>query len=145
MEEANSIVRFFRRIFGYHNTPTAISDEDFVEQFSRIHINISSSDVQQEMCWDGPGNDHMVEQGIVALVHIYRSQPRPKGGRRAFGSVLFLMPKLQEKSTMFQPDATASQVSWLVQLHEVAAERRESTRKQASNSSFFKEKPSADT
>ena len=37
----------------------------------------------------------------------------------------------------FQPDATASRVSWLVQLREVAVERRESTRKQASISSFF--------
>ena len=39
-----------------------------MKQFSRIYVNISSSDVQQWMCWDGPCYEHMDEKGIVALV-----------------------------------------------------------------------------
>ena len=39
-----------------------------MEQFSRIYVNISSSDVQHLMCWDDPCYEHMDEKGIVALV-----------------------------------------------------------------------------
>ena len=37
----------------------------------------------------------------------------------------------------FQPDATASTISWLVQARETVAEKRESVKKQTSIPSFF--------
>ena len=92
------------------------------------------------MCSDDAGYEHMDEQGFVALESTDHGQDEQEEDEDVPSEIVkcpFLMANIREKSTMFQPDATASRVSWLVQLREVAAERRESTRKQVKISSVF--------
>ena len=52
-----------------NNVPQeVISNNEFVQQFSRVNITLTDDDIQNWMCCDGPGYEHMDEQGIVALV-----------------------------------------------------------------------------
>ena len=135
-----------------HAITTIISNDDFVEQFSELNIQITNDDVQQWMSSDGPGYEHMDEQGIVALVSPGDEAHEEEDDDdelpetvRCPISHAEAMEKIGDVLTWyrFQPEATASHVSWLVQLREVAAKKRENTRKQASICSYFK-KRSAD-
>ena len=91
------------------------------------------------MCWeglcsDGPCYEHMNEKGIVALVSTDQCRDEEEededGPSEIVNVSCFLCRsygKIDDVLTWyrFQPGATASRVSWLVQLREVAAERRE--------------------
>ena len=50
------------------DSPVEISNNEFVKQFSRMNITLTDDEIQNWMRNDGPGYEHMDEQGIVALV-----------------------------------------------------------------------------
>ena len=49
--------------------PVEISNNEFVKQFLRMNITLTDDEIQNWMRNDGPGYEHMDEQGIVALVY----------------------------------------------------------------------------
>ena len=44
------------------------TNSEFIQQFSRMNITFTDDDIQNWMSCDGPGYEHMDEQGIVALI-----------------------------------------------------------------------------
>ena len=52
-----------------NNVPQeVVSNNEFVQQFSRVNITLTDDDIQNWMCCDSPGYEHMDEQGTVALI-----------------------------------------------------------------------------
>ena len=45
-------------------------NDDFVEQFSALNIELTTSDIDGWFHADGPGYEHLDEQGIVYLVSV---------------------------------------------------------------------------
>ena len=43
-------------------------NDEFIQQFARLNITFTEDDIQNWMSCDGPGYEHMDEQGIVALI-----------------------------------------------------------------------------
>ena len=131
-----------------NNVPQeVISNNEFVQQFSRVNITLTDDDIQNWMCCDGLGYEHMDEQGIVALI----SGDDEKDGNEEEKEIEDpqsskcpithgeAMNSMDNYLTWYrcQPQATPANVSRLIQFREFAAERRESTIKQTSILLFF--------
>merc|ERR1712183_785187 len=43
-------------------------NNEFIQHFARLNITFTEDDIQNWMSCDGPGYEHMDEQGIVALI-----------------------------------------------------------------------------
>lgn len=118
------------------NDAPTVSNEDFIGQLQRLDLNLSSSDVQDWMNCDGPGYELMDEQGIVSLVcneeedkeeeneeeDLLENNRCPFSHAEALGRIDYLLTYYR-----FQPDATASTISWLLQAR--CEERGGTTRK----------------
>ena len=99
------------------------------------------------MCCDGPGYEHMDQQGIVALISGDDEKDGNEDEEEIEDPQLSKCP-ITHGETMnsmdnylicyrCQPQATPANVSRLIQFREFAAERRESTIKQTSILLFF--------
>ena len=131
-----------------NNVPQeVISNNDFVQQFSRVNITLTDDDIQNWMCCDGPGYEHMDEQGIVELIsgddekdsneeEDEIEDPQSSKCPITHGEAMNSMDKYLTWYRC-QPQATPANVSHLIRFREFAAERRESTIKQTSILSFF--------
>ena len=66
MEEINAITtkHFHAKHRPFGKTP----NNEFVQQFTRLNTTFTEDDIQNWMSCDGPGYEHMDEQGIVALI-----------------------------------------------------------------------------
>ena len=120
-------------------------NDDFVEQFAALNIELTTSDIDGWFHADGPGYEYLDEQGIVDLVSVaegnecdeeenadentqHSTQKAQCSSSRAEAMQIF------DHCLMWlriQPEATVSNTSTLVRLREFAAEKRESSRKQS--------------
>ena len=125
-------------------------NEEFVEQFAALNIVLGPSDIDGWFQNDGLGYEHMDEQGIVDLVTAPEEDiPNEEEDENAeLASQKEHCPVSHAEAMQmhdecltwlrFQPEATASNTSTLVRLWELAAEKRESSRKQSTIDSFFR-------
>ena len=126
-------------------------NDDFVEQFAAINIELTTSDIDGWFHTDGPGYEYLDEQEIVYLVSVAEGDECDEE-EDADENTQHSTQKAQcsfsraEAMQMFdhcltwlhiQPEATVSNPSTLVQLREFAAEKRESSRKQSKIDSYF--------
>lgn len=127
------------------NVPT---NDEFVEQFAELSIDMTPSDVNAWFQADGPGYEHMDEQGIIDLVTADPAGDESDEEDATDVVVLHQQCPISnaEAARMFdrcltwlrsQPEASMANTSTLVQLRELAAEKRESSRKQSTITSFF--------
>ena len=127
--------------------PVEISDNEFVQQFSRMNITLTNDEIQSWMRSDGPGYEHMDEQGIVALISreneldVDEEEEEDEVSLSSQCSISHseAMSKMNDYLTWYrcQPQATPENVSQLIQFRDFAAERRESSVKQTSILSYF--------
>ena len=127
--------------------PVEISNNEFVKQFSRMNITLTDDEIQNWMRNDGPGYEHMDEQGIVALVSreneldVDNEEEEDEVSQSSKCSISHAeaMSKMDDYLTWYhcQPQATPENVSQLIQFRDFAAERRESSIKQTSILSYF--------
>ena len=126
-------------------------NDDFVEQFAALNIELTTSDIDGWFHADGPGYKYLDEQGIVDLVSVTQgnkcdeeedaddntqhSTQKPQ----CYFSRVEAMQMFDHRLTWLriQPEATVSNTSTLVRLREFAAEKRESSRKQSKIDSYF--------
>ena len=126
-------------------------NDDFVEQFAALTIELTISDIDGWFHADGPGYEYLDEQGIVDLVSVaegnecdeeedadentqHSTQKAQCSFSRAkamqmFGHCLTWL--------RIQPEVTVSNTSTLVRFREFAAEKRESSLKQSKIDSYF--------
>lgn len=129
----------------------SILNDDFVEQFAALNIVLAPSDINEWFQNDGPGYEHMDEQGIVDLVTAPAEDMRDEedadenaelSNRKEQCPVSHAdaMRMFDDCLTWlrFQQEATVSNTSTLVRLRELAAEKRESLRRQSKIDSFFR-------
>ena len=129
----------------------SILNDDFVEQFAALNIVLAPSDINEWFQNDGPGYEHMDEQGIVDLVTASAEDMRDEedadenaelSNRKEQCPVSHAdaMRMFDDCLTwiLFQQEATVSNTSTLVRLRELAAEKRESSRRQSKIDSFFR-------
>ena len=105
-------------------------NDDFVEQFAALNIELTTSDIDGWFHADGPGNEYLDEQGIVDLVSVAEWNECDKE-ENADKNTQHSMQKAQcsfscaEAMQMFdhcltrlriQPEATVSNTPTLVQL-----------------------------
>ena len=124
------------------------TNSEFIQQFSRMNITFTDDDIQNWISCDGPGYEHMDEQGIVALIYgdnekeadeeVEDENDVPQSSKCPF-SHGEAMQKMDDYLAYYrcQPEATPESVSQLVQFREFSAKKRESTIKQTSILSFF--------
>ena len=125
-------------------------NEDFVQQFSQLNIEVSSDQIQKWMESDGPGHQHLNDQEIVNLVSnhdLCSNEEIEDDEDPADTSDQQLARPTHAEALQFMdgylrwyqhlPNATAANVSALVRFRELAAEMRESSRKQPTIDSFF--------
>lgn len=127
--------------------PVEISNNEFVKQFSRMNITLTDDEIQNWMRNDGPGYEHMDEQGIVALVSreneldVDNEEEEDEVSQSSKCSISHAeaMSKMDDYLTWYrcQLQATPENVSQLIQFRDFAAERRESSIKQTSILSYF--------
>ena len=126
-------------------------NDDFVEQFTALNIELTTSDINGWFHADGPGYEYLDEQGIVDLVSVAEGNECDEE-KDADENTQHSMQKAQcslsraEAMQMFdhcltwlriQPEATVLNTSTLVRLREFAAEKREFSRKQSKIDSYF--------
>ena len=126
------------------------TNSEFIQQFSRMNITFTDDDIQNWMSCDGPGYEHMDEQGIVALIsgdneeegdeneEVEDEHDVPQSSKCPF-SHAEAMQKMDDYLAYYrcQPEATPESVSQLFQFREFSAKKRESSIKQTSILSFF--------
>ena len=110
-----------------------ISNNEFVQQFSRVNITLTDDDIQNWMCCDSPEYEHMDKQNIVALI----SGDNEKDGNEEEEEIedpqsskcqithSEAVNSMDNYLTWYccQPQATPANVLRLIQFHEFAAER----------------------
>ena len=124
-----------------------ILTNEFMQQFSRVNITLTDDDIQNWICCDGPGYEHMDEQGIVALIsgddennsneeEEEIEDPQSSKCPITHGEA---MNSMDNYLTWYhcQPQATPANMLRLIQFREFVAERQESTIKETSILSFF--------
>ena len=126
-------------------------NDDFVEQFAAVNIELTTSDIDGWFHADRPGDEYLDEQGIVDLVSVAEenecdeeedadenTQHSTQKAQCSF-SRAEVMQMFDHCLTWLriQPEATVSNTSRLVRLREFAAEKRESSRKQSKIDSYF--------
>ena len=121
--------------------------DDFVEQFAELNISIGREEIQQWMKSGGPGYEHLNDEGIIEIVLGNDEGLVDDDGDQVEDSDHSICPisnaeamEIWERGLTwlrFQTEATPSKVATVIQLRELAAEKRESRRKQTSILSFF--------
>ena len=61
-------IRLFDHFVLRHLMLISVLNDEFVEQFAALNIELTTSDVDGWFQADGPGHEHMDQQGIVDLV-----------------------------------------------------------------------------
>ena len=126
-------------------------NNEFIQQFARLNITFTEDDIQNWMSCDGPGYEHMDEQGIVALVTGDNEKEADEGVEDEIDvsqpskcpfSHAEAMQQMDNYLAYYrcQTEATPENVSKLIQFREFSAKKRESSVKQTSILSFFKKK-----
>jgi len=144
LEEVDAITKDIQQ----NNVPQeVISNNEFVQHFSRVNITLTDDDIQNWMCCNGPGYEHMDEQGNFALISGDDEKDCNEEEEEIEGPQSSKCPITHGEAMnsmddyliwyLCQPRATPANVSRLIQFREFAAERRESTVKQTSILSFF--------
>ena len=129
----------------------SVLNDDFVEQFAALNIELTTSDIKGLFHSDGPGYEHFDKQGIVDLAstaegneydkeedadenteHSTQKAPCPFSHAEAMQMFDHCLTWLR-----VQLEATISNTSTLVRLRELAAEKRESSGKQSKIDLFF--------
>ena len=126
-------------------------NDDFVEQFAAVNIELMTSDINGWFHDDEPGYEYLDEQEIVDLVLVAEGnkcdeeedadediQHSTQKAQCSF-SPAEAMQMLDHCLTWLriQPEATVSNTSTLVQFCEFAAEKRKFSRKQSKLDSYF--------
>ena len=126
-------------------------NDDFVEQFSALNIELTTSDNNGWFHADGRGYEYLDGQGIVYLVSVAEGNECDEE-KDANENTQHSTHKAQcsfsraEAMQMFdhcltwlriQPEVTVSNISTLVRLREFAAEKREYSRKRSKIDSYF--------
>ena len=132
---------------------TSILDANFVKLFSEISIELTESDIAEWFNEDGPGYQHLNDQGIVELVQdpigVATDEEEDDVEHDNEPSSSHSEPVVSnaeafhhfEKGLVWlgsMSDASPSSISTLVQLRDLAAKRRDATQVQTKISSFFK-------
>ena len=126
-------------------------NDDFVEQFSALNIELRTSDINGWFHADEPGYEYLDEQGIVDLVSVAEGNECDEEEDADENTQHSTQKKQcsfsrEEAIQMFdhcltwlriQPETTVSNTSTLVRLREFAAEKRESSRKQSKIDFYF--------
>ena len=122
-------------------------NEQLVNAFAALNIIVSGDDVDSWLAEDSPGYKHLDVNGIVDMMNSEDpddideeeeiteddiSQPCPVSPKEAMAMFEKCLIWLRH-----QPEATVGNTSTLVTLRELAAEKREATRKQSDIRSFF--------
>ena len=129
----------------------SVLNNEFVEQFAALNIELTTSDIDGWFQADGPVYEHMDKQGIVDLVsaaedeecdeeedtdentaHLTQKEKCPVSHAEAM--------RMFNRCPMwlrFQSEASVSSTSTLVRLCELAAEKRQSACKQIKIDYFF--------
>ena len=122
-----------------------------MQQFAKLNILFTEDDIQRWMSCDGPGYEHMDEQGIVELV-TWDNEKEAVGvvedeiGISEFSKCPFSHAEAMQKMDdylpyyRYQPVATSEDVTKLIHFREFSAKKRKSSVKQISILSFFKKK-----
>ena len=131
--------------------PEKTQNNEFVQQFARLNITFTEDDIQRWMSCDGPGYEHMDEQGIVALI----TGDNEKEADESVGDEIGVsqpskcpffhaeaMQKINDYLAYYrcQTEAKPEDMPKLIQFREFSAEKRESSVKQTFIFSFFKKK-----
>ena len=126
-------------------------NDNFVEQFAALNIQLTISNIDGWFHADGPGHEYLDEQKIVDLASVAEGNEcdEKENGDK---NTQHLTQKAQcffshaEAMQMFdhcltwlhiQSEATISNTSILVRLREFAVEKRESSRKHSKIDSYF--------
>ena len=126
-------------------------NDNFVEQFAALKIELTTSDIDGWLHADGPGYEYLDEQGIVDLVLVAEGNECDKekdADENTQHSTQIAQCSFSRARAMqmfdhcltwlrIQPEATVSNTSTLVRLRKFAAEKRESSRKQSKIDSYF--------
>ena len=126
-------------------------DNEFVQQFARLNITFTEDDIQRWMSCDGPGYEHMDEQGIVELVTGDNEKEavgvvEDEIGISEFSKCPFTHAEAMQIMDDYlayyrcQPEATPEDVSKLIQFREFSAKKRECSVKQTFILSFYRKK-----
>ena len=126
-------------------------NDDFVEQFAALNIQLTTSDIDGWFHADGPDYEYLDEQGTVDVVLMAEGNEYDEEDD-ADANTQHSTQKAQcsfsraEAMQMFdhclrwlriQPEATVSNTSTLVRPYEIGAKKRESSRKQSKIDSYF--------
>ena len=115
-------------------------NEQFVYAFPALNIILSGDDIDSWLAEDGPGYEHLDDNGIVDMMNSEDpddideeeiseddiSRPCPISHKDAMAMFEKCLIRLRR-----QREATVGNTSTLVTLQELAAEKREATRKQS--------------
>ena len=126
-------------------------DNEFVQQFARLNITFTEDDIQRWMSCDGPGYEHMDEQGIVELVTGDNEKEAVEVVEDKIGvfqpskcpfSHAEAMQKMDDYLAYYrcQPEATPEDVSKLIQFREFSANKTRKHCKTIFYSFFFQKK-----
>ena len=126
-------------------------NDDFVEQFAALNIELTTSDMDGWFHAGGPGYEYLDEQGIVDFVSVAEGNECDEEEDADENTQLSTQKalcsfSLAETMQVFdhclawlriQPEATVSNTSTLVRFREFAAEKCESSRKQFKIDFYF--------
>ena len=110
-------------------------NNEFIQQFARLNITFTEDDIQNWMSCDGPGYEHMDEQGIVALVTGDNEKEADEGVEDEIDvsqpskcpfSHAEAIQKMDDYLAYYrcQTEATPENVSKLIQFREFSAKKR---------------------
>ena len=128
-----------------------VLNDEFVEQFAALNIELTTSDINGWFQADGPGYEHMDEQGIVDLVSAAEDEKRDEEedtDKNTGHSTQKEKCPVSHAEAMrmfdrcltwlrFQSEASVSNTSTLVRLRKLAAEKRQSACKLIKIDPFF--------
>ena len=127
--------------------PFNLEIEQFVSVFGALKLNVTSSEVEAWFQGDGPGYEHLDENAIVDMVTVDDQQEEeeeeddedePSGIPRVSNTEAMECTDTLLRWIRAMPNASPQIVSTLINLRELAAERRSSSQKQTSILSFFR-------
>ena len=127
--------------------PPNLEIEQFVCAFSALKVTVTSAEVEAWFQGIGPGYEHLDDNGIVRLVTTddqdeqkdedEDSEELPEIPRVTNSEAMECLNKVLSWIRAV-PNASPQTISNLINLRELAAERRRSSRKQSSILSFFR-------
>ena len=126
---------------------TGPTNDEFVAQFSRLSMEVTSQEISAWFNSDGPGYEHLNEQGIVELLTADPNEecdeedgaPEPDHSVNCPISHMSAMKMFDDCLTWLrhQPEATLANTSTLVALRELASEKRAAKQKQTTLTSWL--------